>query len=51
MNTTNVIRAALEPLGVRLVDHLIFVDGDLVSIRESQAAGRGSFRMVYPGQW
>ena len=51
MNTTNVIRAALEPLGVWLVDHLIFVDGDLVSIRESQAAGRGSFRMVYPGQW
>ena len=51
MNTTNVIRAALEPLGVRLVDHLIFVDGDLVSIRESQTAGAGGFRMIYPGQW
>ena len=51
LNVTSVVRAALDPLGVRLVDHLIFVDGDLVSIRESQASGRGSFRMVYPGQW
>ena len=51
VNTTQVIRAALEPLGVRLVDHLVFVDGDLVSIRESEAAGRGGFRMIYPGQW
>ena len=51
LNTTQVIRAALEPLGVRLVDHLVFVDGDLVSIRESEAGGRGGFRMIYPGQW
>ena len=51
MNTTNVVRIALEPLGVRLVDHLVFVDGDLVSIRESLHSGRGGFRMVYPGQW
>ena len=51
MNTTSVIRAALEPLGVHLVDHLVFSDGDLVSIRESEAAGRGGFRMIYPGQW
>lgn len=51
MNTTNVVRIALEPLGVRLVDHLVFVDGDLVSIRESRQSGRSGFRMVYPGQW
>jgi len=51
LNTTQVIRAALEPPGVRLVDHLVFVDGDLVSIRESEAGGRGGFRMIYPGQW
>ena len=51
VNTTDVVRAALEPLGVGLVDHLVFVDGDLVSIRETVCAGRGGFRMVYPGQW
>ena len=51
LSTTDVVRAALAPLGVRLVDHLVFVDGDLVSIRESEAAGRGGFRMIYPGQW
>ena len=51
VNTTEVVRTALAPLGVRLVDHLVFVDGDLVSVRESAAAGRGGFRMVYPGQW
>lgn len=50
MATTDVIRAALEPLGVRLLDHLVFVDGDLVSIRETAASGRGGYRMVYPGQ-
>lgn len=51
LNTTQVVRAALEPLGVHLVDHLVFVDGDLVSIRESQASGRGGFRLIHPGQW
>lgn len=52
MNTTDVVRTALEPLGVHLVDHLVFVDGDLVSIRETAAYGRkGGFRMVFPGQW
>lgn len=51
LNTTQVIRAALEPLGVRLVDHLVFVDGDLVSVRETAASGKGGFRMVYPGQF
>lgn len=50
--TTQVVRTALEPLGVRLVDHLVFSDGDLVSLRESEESGRGrGFRMVYPGQW
>ena len=50
MNTTDVLRSALAPLGVRLVDHLVFMDGDLVSIRETAAAGKGGYRMVYPGQ-
>ena len=36
INTTNAIRAALAGVGFELVDHLIFVDGDMVSIRESQ---------------
>lgn len=50
MNTTAVVRTALEPLGVRLVDHLVFSNGDLVSVRETAATGRGGFRMIYPGQ-
>lgn len=50
MATTDVIRTALAPLGVRLVDHLVFVDGDLVSVRETAADRRGGYRMVYPGQ-
>ena len=51
VNTTDVVRAALAPRGVRLVDHLVFVDGDMVSIRQSQQVGWGrGFRMIYPGQ-
>lgn len=50
ISTTEVVRTALAPLGVRLVDHLVFVDGDLVSVRESAADRRYGFRMVYPGQ-
>ena len=50
LSTTDVVRAALAPLGVRLVDHLVFVDGDLVSIWETAADRRGGYRMVYPGQ-
>lgn len=36
VSATETIRAALAGVGVELVDHLIFVDGDMVSIRESQ---------------
>ncbi len=36
INTTNVIRTALIGVGFDLVDHVIFVDGDMVSIRDSQ---------------
>lgn len=50
MNTTDVIRAALAPLGVDLLDHLVFADGDLVSIRETAAARKGGYRMVHPSQ-
>ena len=35
MNTTDVIRTALEPLGVKLVDHLVFADDDMVSMKDS----------------
>lgn len=52
MNTTAVIRTAIAPLGVRLLDHLVFVDGDFVSDRETKAVGRrGGFRLVDPGEW
>lgn len=36
ISTTNTIRAALTGVGFELVDHLIFVDGDMVSIKDSQ---------------
>jgi DNA repair protein RadC len=36
MNSTMVIRTALAGVGVELVDHLVFVDGDMVSMKESQ---------------
>ena len=33
---TDVLRSALEPIGIELVDHLLFVDGDMVSMGQSQ---------------
>lgn len=33
---TDTIRAALAAVGVEVVDHLIFVDGDMVSLNQSQ---------------
>lgn len=36
LNSTMVIRTALAGVGVELVDHLVFVDGDMVSMKESQ---------------
>ena len=50
MNTTAVVRTALEPLGIRLLDHLVFADNEMVSARETAADRRGGFRLVYPGQ-
>ena len=52
INSTDVVRSALEPLQVQLVDHLIFSDDDMVSVEESRARGwtRG-FQMISPGFW
>ena len=36
---TDTIRAALAAVGLTLVDHLIFVDGDMVSLNQSQNGG------------
>lgn len=36
---TDVIRAALQPVGVNLVDHLVFVDGDAISLNQSEQKG------------
>lgn len=36
LDSTMVIRTALAGVGVELVDHLVFVDGDMVSMRESR---------------
>ena len=38
---TDTIRAALSAVGLELIDHLIFVDGDMVSLAETEkSAGR-----------
>ena len=42
--TTDVIRAALGGVGLELIDHLIFVDGDAISLNQSEQGGR---RPVY----
>lgn len=50
--TTDVIRSALAPLGVALLDHLIFVDGDVVSMRQSERTqGRRVMRLIGAGEW
>ena len=49
---TDVIKCALAPLGVSLVDHLIFVEGDVVSLRESErSGGRKLLQLVGPEPW
>ena len=42
--TTDVIRSALAGVGLELIDHLIFVDGDVLSLNQSEAGGH---RPVY----
>lgn len=34
--TTDTLRAILAPIGITLEDHLVFVDGDMVSLNESR---------------
>ena len=34
--TTDVLRLSLRPIGIELLDHLIFVDGDMVSMKDSE---------------
>ena len=49
---TDVIKCALAPLGVSVVDHLIFVEGDVVSLRESErSGGRKLLQLVGPEPW
>lgn len=50
MNTTNVVRTILEPLGIYMVDHLIFRDGELVSIRDTVKSGKGGYQLMHPFQ-
>jgi len=47
-NATNVVRTALMPLGIQLLDHLVFVDGDMVSIKLSHRAGRPQIYQMLP---
>lgn len=52
MNATAVVREALRPLGVEVLDHLVFVDGDFVSGEETRRAGKpGGFRLLHVGQF
>ena len=41
VESTKRLRSALELIGVELLDHLIFADGDYVSMRESNAFSPG----------
>lgn len=41
---TDTIRAALAPVGLTVIDHLVFVDGDAVSLNQSE---RNGSRPVY----
>ena len=34
--TTDTLRIALRPIGIELIDHLVFVDGDMVSMKDSE---------------
>ncbi len=42
--TTDTIRTSLAAVGLELIDHLIFVDGDAISLNQSERGGR---RPVY----
>ena len=42
--TTDVIRAAVGAVGLDLIDHIIFVDGDAISLNQSEQGGK---RPVY----
>ena len=49
---TDVVKCALAPLGVSLVDHLIFVEGDVVSLRETErTGGRKVLQLMGPEPW
>lgn len=50
--TTDVVRAALAPLQVQLIDHLVFSDDDMVSVEQSREQGwEAGFRLTSPDQW
>ena len=34
--TTDTLRGALRPIGIELIDHLVFVDGDMVSLKDGE---------------
>ena len=34
--TTDTLRGALRPIGIELIDHLVFVDGDMLSLKDSE---------------
>lgn len=44
MFTTDAVSGALAGIGIELMDHLVFVDGDMVSIRDSR--NQRSYRLV-----
>lgn len=51
MNATAVVREALRPLEVEVLDHLVFVDGDFVSGEETRRSGKpGGFRLLHVSQ-
>ena len=46
--TTNTVYSVLEAVGVKLRDHLVFVDGDMVSLKLSHRSGRAMIYQMRP---
>ena len=48
---TDAVRGAIGPVGLELIDHLIFVDGDAVSLGQSERGGGRPVYQLMKGPW
>lgn len=47
-DTTNTVCTVLESVGIKLRDHLVFMDGDMVSLKQSHRNGRAVIYQLEP---